>query len=144
MNSENLYWDFSIIKLLHSEKIYVIYICKSGLPTWCSDKESACCVGNFRKLRIPCLGQGRSLWRRKQQTIQYSFLEMDRRALSGALQSINSQRVWHDWAHTHVNLLFTAYIYNVYITLFLNISHTPQMSVANIKFKKFGDFPSLT
>ena len=34
------------------------------------------------------------------------------------------------------------YIYNVCITLFLNISHTPQVSVANMKFKELGDFPS--
>ena len=45
--------------------------------------------------------------------------------------------------HTHTcKSVIYIYIYNVCVTLFLNISHTPQVSVANIKFKKLGDFPS--
>ena len=69
----------------------------SGLSRWLHGKESACSAGDAGDTGLNP-GSGRSTERGNVSPLQYSCLDtpMDR-----GLQSMGSQRVWQDWAHTH-------------------------------------------
>ena len=76
-------------------------IVPKGLPKWCNDKESACrcrrckrCRFNPRVRNVPW----RSRW---QPTPVFLPGKPQWTEEPGRLQSMGSQRVGHDWAHTH-------------------------------------------
>ena len=76
-----------------------------GLPRWCSGKESTCqCRRHKRGGFDPWVGK--IPWSRKWQTTPV-FLPVKfhrQRNLAGYSQAMGSQRVGHDWTHTHIPL----------------------------------------
>ena len=112
-----------------------------GLPWWLSSKESACNAGNAGDMGlIP--GLGRSIEEAMATHSSILAWEIPWTEELSRLQSMGSQRVRHDWAHTHTILhcLYRPYFVYPFIhrgTLgcffahvsFLEIVSSPQCNV---------------
>ena len=74
-----------------------------GRSLWLSSKDSACSPGDVGDA-VAILGSGRSPTKGNSNPLQYSCLgnPMDRGACGR--QSVESQRIGHDWTHTHIVL----------------------------------------
>ena len=88
-----------------------------GFPGGASGKEHTCQGGRCKGLQFDPWA-GRSLGERNGNPLQYSCLEnsMDREACR--LQSMRSQRVRHDCAHTH-----NKWPKSIYLSLYVKLSN---------------------
>ena len=69
----------------------------AGFPGGTADKESAWDTRDSSSI----FGQGSSLERGHGNPLQYSYLDNPWIEEPGGLQSMGSQRIWHDWATEH-------------------------------------------